>query len=148
MTEIRFYHLQTQSLDQALPQILSKAYETGKNIVVKLPQDTIDKMDQNLWTYNPDSFLPHGTKRDAHEELQPIFLTETDDNPNDAKILVTGLGAIPNDPEKYDLCCEMLDGRHEQAVSDARIRWKSYQEAGHEVTYWFQDQDGRWTQKA
>jgi len=36
MTEVRFYHLQKQSLDQALPLILEKAYGAGHKSVVKM----------------------------------------------------------------------------------------------------------------
>lgn len=148
MTEVRFYHLQTQSLEQALPLILNKALGTGKQILVKLPADKIADIDAALWTYTPDSFLPHGTKKDPHPALQPIFLTDTDENVNAAKILITGHGAIPENMDSYDLCCEMLNGHDEAAIATARTRWKSYKDQGLDITYWQQTQQGGWEQKA
>ena len=149
MTEIRFYHLQKQTLDQALPQILTKALSMGHKIVVKLDsQQSVERMNQNLWTFRPDSFLPHGSQKDGHGEKQPVWLTADNDNPNDAKVIMTGAGALPESPENYDLCCEFLDGFDDEAVKAARSRWKSYKESGFEVTYWQQDEKGAWSTKA
>ena len=149
MTEIRFYHLQKQTLDQALPQILNKALSIGHKIVVKLPdQAKVDHMNGHLWTYKPDSFLPHGTEKDGQPDLQPVWLTTGNENLNDADVLITAAGAIPDSPENYELCCEFLDGFDEEAVQNARKRWKTYKDAGLEVTYWQQDDKGAWTKKA
>lgn len=149
MTEIRFYHLQKQSLDQALPQILGKALSVGHKILVKLPDsETVERINQHLWVYRPDSFLPHGSKKDGNPENQPIWLTESDENANNADVLITGNGSIPNEPENYSLCCEMLDGHNDEHVQAARDRWKTYKEKGFEVTYWKQSETGAWEKKS
>jgi DNA polymerase-3 subunit chi len=149
MTEIRFYHLQKQNLDAALPAILQKAFQSGKNIVVRMRDDKeIERMNKHLWAFKPDIFLPHGSKKDGHAEQQPIWLTAGNDNPNAAKILILTQGKTEEDLNAYNLCCEMLDGRDEQAVIEARDRWKDYQAAGHDVTYWFQNENGGWEKKA
>jgi len=48
----------------------------------------------------------------------------------------------------FDLCCEMFDGRDQEALAAARQRWKDYQAAGHALAYWQQDEQGRWSEKA
>lgn len=149
MTEIRFYHLQKQNLDQALPQILEKAFGFGHRVLVRMENEKeVERMNAHLWTYKPDVFLPHGSKKDGHAAQQPIWLTDKDENPNEAGTLVLTQGMIAESVEHYDLCCEMLDGHDEKAVSNARERWKSYQDAGHDVTYWFQDDSGKWEKKS
>ena len=39
MTEIRFYHLQTRSVDQALPDIVQKALSAGHRVLVRAPDE-------------------------------------------------------------------------------------------------------------
>ncbi len=147
--EIRFYHLQKQTLDQALPQLLTKALSMGHKIVVKLKnQQSVDHMNQHLWVFRPDSFLPHGSKKDGFAEHQPVWLTADNDNPNGAKVIMTGGGALPDNAKDYDLCCEFLDGFDDDAVKAARERWKSYKDEGFDVTYWQQDEKGAWSNKA
>ena len=148
MTEIRFYHLQKQTLDQALPQILEKAFGFGHRIVVHLENDKeVERMNAHLWSFKPDVFLPHGSKKNGYAEQQPIWLTDKDENPNNAGTLVLTQGTVSEDIGKYDLACEMLDGHDKKSVTEARARWKAYQDAGHDVTYWFQDDSGKWEKK-
>lgn len=148
MTDIRFYHLQTTGIDRALPEILSKAFAQGKRVIVKMPDDkTVKQMNDHLWTFRADTFLPHGSAKDGHAEDQPIWLTTDDDNPNGATVLVLTGGATSEKIGEFDLCCDMLDGRDETAVAAARQRWKTYKEKDYNVTYWQQTVQGGWEQK-
>lgn len=149
MTEIRFYHLQRQSQEQVLPALLSKALERGHRIVVKMVDDrAVEQMNEHLWTFNPNSFLPHGSAKDGNAEMQPIWLSAEDENPNGADVLIVGAGAQSAMQGDFTLCCEMLNGHDEQAVAAARGRWKVYKEQGFDVTYWQQGDAGGWEKKA
>lgn len=148
MTEIRFYHLQTRGVDQALPEILQKALGAGHRIVVRTKDAAeTERLNQHLWTWRPDSFLPHGSAKDGHAADQPIWLTPGDDNPNGAKVLMTTCGALPEAPDDFILCCDLFDGRDETALTAARARWKALKDSGHSLTYWQQTEKG-WEQKA
>ncbi|MEM9469195.1 MAG: DNA polymerase III subunit chi [Pseudomonadota bacterium] len=149
MTEVRFYHLQKQTMDEALPLILQKAYASKKNIVVRFSdEEEVERINNYLWSFKQRSFLPHGSKANGNAEHQPIWLTADNDNPNNAKILVLTAGQSEENMDQFDLCCDMLDGRSDEQVSQARERWKTYKEKGFEVTYWVQDDSGKWEQKS
>ena len=76
MTEILFYHLQRQPIERVLPQLLEKSLERGWRVVVQAASDErIDALDAHLWTWRDDSFLAHGTDREAEAALQPVLLT-------------------------------------------------------------------------
>jgi DNA polymerase-3 subunit chi len=150
MTEIRFYHLMRQQLDQALPGLLSKALQTGKNIILKaIDEKHTEHLNEMLWTYHADSFLPHGTIKDGSTERQPVFITaDTNNNPNNAKIMVITDSTSCETPENYDLCCHIFDGHDTQAVSNARTLWKNYKENEKlDLTYWQQNDQGGWEKK-
>ena len=40
-----------------------------------------------------------------------------------------------------------VDGYLTDAVNAARSRWKAYADAGHDLTYWRQTDNGRWQKK-
>lgn len=148
MTDVRFYHLQTSSEEQALPQIAYKAWQAGHRVVVRAADDAqVDRLNNALWTFRSDAFLPHGSKDDGRGADQPVWLTCGDDNPNGAKTLILSAGVAANDIGAYDLCCAMLDGNNEAQVAEARERWKTYKDAGHSVSYWQQTSNG-WEKKA
>lgn len=145
--EIRFYHLQKQTLDQALPLILNKAIAKHK-ILVKLPDaESVKTMSQKLWIYRPDSFLAHGSAKDEHPEDHPIWLTHDNDNPNAADMIVTGNGSAPDNPEDFALACEFLNGFDDSDIQAGRQRWKAYKDKGYTLSYWQQDDRGAWSQK-
>ncbi len=148
MTEIRFYHLSAKRLDQALPEIVSKAVERQFRVVVKAgSRERVEALDSALWTFDPGSFLPHGYVKDGTEKDQPVWLTENDENPNGATVLVLADGAVSDGIGAYKLCCEIFDGNDDQAVATARTRWKQYKDQGHTTVYYQQDDGGKWQQK-
>ena len=149
MSEVRFYHLERQTLDQVLPQLLTKALEQGHKIIVKTSnaQET-ERLNSHLWTWNPNSFIPHGSEKDSYETDQPVFLTDNDKNPNKADVLILTQNTESQDLKDFKLICDMIDGRNDQAVADARTRWSAYKDAGHDVTYWQQSPQGGWDKKA
>ena len=94
MTDINFYHLQRSALEQALPKLLEKIIQAGKRAVVMArSEQRVDALNALLWTYDPNSFLPHGSKADGNAAEQPVWLTIEDENPNAATVLVLTDGA-------------------------------------------------------
>jgi DNA polymerase-3 subunit chi len=149
MSEVRFYHLQRTSLETALPQMLERALGRGQRIVVMVGSaERVEALAHWLWTYDDRGFLPHGTARDGSPELQPIWLTEKDENPNSASVLFLTDGAASAAIDRYQLCVELFDGNDAAAVAAARGRWKAYKEAGHQLSYYQQDGGGRWEKRA
>ena len=149
MTEIGFYHLTRTPLERALPRLLEKVIGARKRAVVRAgSRERVDFLNAALWTYDPASFLPHGTEREGAGAEQPIWLTDGTDRPNDAEILVLTDSVAADDVGDFERCLEMFDGRDAEAVAAARSRWRGYSEAGHKLTYWQQTERGGWEQKA
>ena len=149
MTEIRFYHLTRTPLERALPALLERALAAGmRSVVIAGSQERVEALNQLLWTYEERSFLPHGSRRDGRPERQPIWLTTEDENPNGADCLVLTDGAGSDRVGEYRRCLDLFNGQDPAAVDAARARWKTWKEAGHELSYWQQDESGRWQQKA
>ena len=149
MTEVLFYHLEKQPLEQVLPSLLERTLERGWRAVVQCgSQERLDALDNWLWTYRDDSFLPHGTARDGHSAQQPIFLTLGDDNPNEAKVRFLVEGARASQLDGYDRIVHLFDGHDAEAIQQAREEWKRARAAGFQVTYWQQADTGRWEKRA
>ena len=148
VAEIGFYHLLTTPLDRALPRLLERAHAQGYRIVVRAAStDRVEHLNAVLWTYDESSFLPHGSARDGNAASQPIWLTDGDDNPNAATMLVLVDGAEPGDLTPYARVADLFDGSDADAVEAARDRWRRAKAAGHTLTYWQQTGAG-WEKKS
>lgn len=151
MTQVDFYHLQKQSLEEALPKLLEKAYSTGKHIKIKIgTEERVEFINSLLWTFEDQSFLPHGSKKDGFAEEQPVWLSSTDDNPNGAAFLFLVDGALVglDKATEYERIFNMFDGNVQVAVEQARAFWKDCKAANFELRYWQQDEAGKWKQAA
>ena len=149
MTEILFYHLQRHPLERVLPALVEKSLERGWRVVVQAAsEERVEALDAHLWIFRDDSFLPHGTWREAEAAEQPVLLTVHDSNPNGAAVrfLVDG-GPIPADAAGYERIVLLVDGNDPDAVAAARERWSEGKAKGFEVTYWQADENGRWQRK-
>jgi DNA polymerase III subunit chi len=146
MTEILFYHLHRQPLERVLPTLLERSLERGWRVVVQASsEERVEALDAHLWTFRDDSFLPHGTWREAEAREQPILLTVNDDNPNGAvvRFLVDG-APVPADAGAYLRIVLIFDGEDPDAVAAARQRWSEAKANGLAATYWQADEQGRW----
>ena len=72
-----FYHLEASTLEGVLPGLLEKTLAKGWRALVKLPEAKLEQLDNFLWTFREDAFLPHGREDEPQAELQPILLSAT-----------------------------------------------------------------------
>ena len=153
MTEVRFYHLQRARLEEVLPVILERCHQRAERVLVLAGStERVEALAALLWTYRPESFLPHGTARDGEPARQPIFLAPAGmaeaENPNNAPVLILSDGARHPRVGDFRLVCELFDGHDEAAVAAAREHWRTCKAAGHSVVYFQQAETGKWQETA
>ncbi len=150
MTEVLFYHLERASLESVLPGFLEKTLERGWKAVVRCgTRETVTRIDEILWTYSDDSFLPHSADT-VRAPDQSIWLTDQSENPGGADLLFLVDNAVVDAAEIGSLvrCVTIFDGGDDQAVAAARGFWKAVKVAGHDATYWKQSPAGRWEKQS
>jgi len=150
MTEILFYHLTRRTLEQALPALLEKSLERDWRVVVQgTTAARIKALDDWLWSYDAEKFLPHGTKNDGEPETQLIYLTAESENPNaaDVRFFVEGARAAPvlADPAlaPQTRVVILFDGNTEAELTSARAQWKELLQPGATLAYWRENEDGK-----
>jgi DNA polymerase III subunit chi len=147
VTEIGFYHLLATPLERALPRLLERARAQDYRILVRAASpERIEHLNALLWTYDEASFLAHGTARDGDPASQPIWLSDREENPNAAAMLVLLDGIEAGDLAAFTRVADMFDGNDEAAVEAARERWRRAKAEGHTLTYW-QQTPGGWEKK-
>jgi DNA polymerase-3 subunit chi len=147
MAALWFYHLERSELEQALAPLLEKCLERGWRALVRGGiEERLAMLDDHLWTFRDESFLPHG--RDGPEAArQPVLLTAGMANANGAQALFLIDGASAEDAPKFERACVLFDGRDETALAAARVQWKQAKEAGLDLSYWQEKGRGKWEQK-
>lgn len=151
MTEVSFYKLTTQPLDQALPRLLATIRDRGLRVLVQgQDADALARLDVRLWTFDDQAFLAHGRAEGSdRDRAQPILLADNSENRNLAEVLLLVAGARYDAAqcEGYDRVCLMFDGNDMEATAQARDDWRAVTGGGAQAIYWAQD-GGRWVKQA
>lgn len=146
MAEVGFYHLTRTALEPALGKLLGKVLESGQRAVVMASStERVEALNRALWTFETDSFLPHGSAKDGHAEEQPVFLTDKPEIPNGASIMILVDGAAAATlPDGIKRLLVMFDGQDQPSLAQARETWKAHQARGDQLVYWQQTERGGW----
>lgn len=161
LAEVLFYHLEHKPLDEVLPSLVEKTLARGWRAVIQaVDLERVEAIDQLLWTFKDDSFIPHGSAKAGDIEHQPVFLTVGCDNPTAApnaapetanvRFMIDGSVLEPLDAQlkTYARVVYIFDGRNQHELATARVAWKAVKATGAVATYWQQSDSGGWQKKA
>ena len=149
MPDVLFYHLERQSLEAVLPTLLEKTLERGWRAVVQAGSvERVEALNQLLWTYRDDSFLPHGAAGDGHAPMQPVYLTDDTDRPNEPAVRFLVDGADIETADGYVRVVYLFAGQAHETLQRVRAAWTRFKSQGANLSYWQQSEDGRWQKRA
>jgi len=152
LSEVLFYHLEKARLEEVLTDLLEKTIAKGWKASVRCnTAQTAGHLDEYLWTFRDDAFLPHGIALGEKEDArQPILISDSLEplNNPDVLFLVEGAECDAKDVAKYKRCVRIFDGNHDEAIAQARLFWKAVKAEKYDVTYWKQSVVGKWERQA
>ena len=140
-----FYHLQRTTLERAVGPLLEKCLERGWRVLAVSPDVTRRAtLDEALWTFDDQSFLPHGQSEAEGLDPadQPILISSAADNLNQATVALLMDGVdLPVDAD-YERCMVMFDDGDSKARQKAREQFKAAKDAGLSARYFQQAERG------
>lgn len=145
--QVDFYHLTQQPLDRVLPRIAERVLEQGgRLLVVAEAEEQRARMDQLLWSFAPESFLPHGQIGGAFDAEQPVLIAASADAVNGARNVALVDGVWRDAALRFDRAFHFFD---EEKIVEARAAWKALADREEvDRRYWKQNDSGRWEQAA
>ncbi|MDB5667553.1 MAG: polymerase subunit chi [Alphaproteobacteria bacterium] len=141
---IDFYHLTAKPLEQVLPSICEKLLGSGERLLIVAGENRVEALDRQLWTFAPDSFLPHGRAGASREAEQPILVSSEPTAANGARNVALADGEWRDSALAFERVFYFFDGA---TIIGARSAWKALKTRdGAERHYWKQDETGRWVE--
>jgi len=148
MPELRIYHLTAQSVKDGLPGLISTAIGRDLRCHIYVPDASrAEDICDHLWTFDQDSFIPHGTKKDGLQPYQPVWISPDLENPNNSNVrfVMAGADITPDDLNTMDLTCVLFDESDTAARQKARQLWAdSDDDDTIKRIYYRQDETGQW----
>ncbi|MFO7604201.1 MAG: DNA polymerase III subunit chi [Gammaproteobacteria bacterium] len=137
MTRIDFYispsHAR-QARQQLACRIADKAYQ--QDCKVYIHADSAEEarlMDELLWTFRQDSFLPHGLSASAEQADCAIVIGHQPEPPHvDKEVLINLAPTVPLFFSQFERVVEMIN-EDETQKQHGRERYRFYRDRGYEL---------------
>jgi DNA polymerase-3 subunit chi len=77
MTEVVFVEVTASRMEMRACEIAEHTYAQGERLqIIAIDEEQAARLDDLLWTYKPDNFVPHGLwKSMDNESAQPVVIT-------------------------------------------------------------------------
>lgn len=134
MTRVDFYILPQPDDDarwQFACRLVDKTWRLGNRLLVHTANSTIgQKLDELLWSYRPDSFLPHAIL--PASQLSPVHIGWGDNSGSHHDLLINLGDSIPGFFSRFERVAEIVCQQPEQ-LATSRERYRFYRERGYEL---------------
>lgn len=140
---VDFYHLVSSPIERVLPRVGERLLAEGERLLVVARPELIGPLDEQLWNFSRDSFLPHGRSDAPSPEAQPILLSPDPEPVNGAGNIALADGQWRDEALAFRRAFYFFDAGH---IDEARTSWRTLKgREGIECRYWKQV-DGKWVQ--
>lgn len=131
MTRIDFYIIPQDQLDHIYHftcRLAEKAYQHQHKITIKVNSESeAQQLDDLLWSYKPESFLPHVKQSDSEEA--PIRIV-WDDLGSDYEVLINLSDEVPLEFTRFQRVTQIAS-QHPEQRAISREHYKFYKERGY-----------------
>ena len=120
---------------QAMPKLLEKLYHDGVNCLIYSNNTALlQQINDYLWSYSDVSFLPHGMWDDNFAASQPILLSTSLNNINQATSLLVINGQFDGDYDLFESYYYFFNSDNENTAVINRGHWKNHHTLGHDLS--------------
>lgn len=133
---VDFYVLEGQGhhlREQYACRVIEKAYKLGHKIYVHTSGETqASAIDDMLWTFHQDSFVPHARVEGADSSSTQVLIGHTGDRNTKSEILINLSPDVPPFFKEYQRVVEIIDQSDDVKVK-GRERFMYYREQNCDV---------------
>ena len=117
---------------QQLGRIVEEEFSKGENISVFVDNEGVAKfVDNLLWTYKEESFLPHSYIKEKSESA--VVITECSENLNRSNVLINLTSCVPSHYKEFSHIFELKDESSKEKFALAKGRFNQYQKENCDV---------------
>lgn len=134
MTRIDFYQIESDETTLYFTcRLIETIYRQGRKVYVHAEsKQQAQQLDDLLWTFRADRFIPHSLH--AHSNRAPILIGYGVDPDCHKEVLINLCGDVPDFFSQFDRVTEVVPKDKEKRRT-ARNSYKFYQERGYPLQY-------------
>ena len=144
MAKVDFYLIQQPEDQDRLfftCRLVEKVLGQGLKVYIHTrSQAEAQEIDDLLWSFKPESFIPHaivgleGMEDELEDEEIPVLIGYDNNRTESGQLLVNLTADIPPFCDSFERIAEIVANR-EEAKAASREHWNSYKEKGFELDH-------------
>ncbi len=135
--QVDFYIVRAAAAHERLRtacRLAEKAWRKGHRVFIHTDSnETARSLDDMLWSYRQDSFVPHALYGDClkanAESLEPVLVGDGTTQPADIDVLINLTETVPSFADSSTRIAEIV-GAGKAARHAGRIRYRDYRDRG------------------
>jgi len=150
VTQIIFYSSAPLQVENTLFTLIEKSLEKGyKSLLLFLDKEKCSEIDEKLWTYKQNSFLPHLSEDEeiSNEIDIPIYLTTKNENPYEAELLFSIDGSIPDNINNLERLIIIIDANDKILLEKYKKYYLDINKKFEDIVFYKSDDDGKWIEE-
>lgn len=136
MTEVDFYVL--EATDRAARwqfacRLVEKAVRQGNKVMIATGNEAESReLDQLLWSFRPESFVPHVILGDGDSDSVPVIISHDGDDVQHHDVLVNIRAGLPQQFSRFKRLAEIVV-QDETILQATRNNYAFYKERGYPI---------------
>ena len=150
MTQIIFYSTAPLQVEKTLFALLEKSLEKGnKSLLLFKDKEKCLSINEQLWTYKQNSFLPHISEDDQrYDNIDvPVYLSTKNENPFKAELLFSIDGFLPDNIDHFERVIIIIDVNDELLNEKYKNYYLDINKNFEDIVFYKSDDNGKWIEK-
>ena len=150
MTQIIFYSTAPLQVEKTLFALLEKSLEKGnKSLLLFKDKEKCLSINEQLWTYKQNSFLPHILEDDQiYDNIDvPVYLSTKNENPFKAELLFSIDGFLPDNIDHFERVIIIIDVNDELLNEKYKTYYLDINKNFEDIVFYKSDDNGKWIEK-
>ena len=150
MTQIVFYSTAPLQVEKTLFALLEKSLENGnKSLLLFKDKEKCLSINEQLWTYKQNSFLPHISEDDQiYDNIDiPVYLSTKNENPFKAELLFSIDGFLPDNIDHFERVIIIIDVNDELLNEKYKNYYLDINKNFEDIVFYKSDDNGKWIEK-
>lgn len=136
MAAVEFHEVKEARWEPALCRRVQELHEQGRRVYVWAGSEAeARRLDDLLWTFREDSFVPHDLWDGGPPLETPVAVGWAEGNPNRADCLVLARDAAPAQVRGFPRVVDFVPTQDPARLAAARARFRAFREAGMAPTF-------------
>ena len=146
LEKVYFYNSYQRDRVSDISVLTEKIFLKNESIVIFCEdQETVAVVDDFLWAYKEDGFIPHSKKKNEETSVYPILITTSIDEryEYDVLLVLNGMFIKEKDWQKFARIYYFFDNEDNKEKENARSMWKTFSSLDAECKYWV-NKENKW----